>query len=233
MNCVTKIAEYSYKNSSSTNVGSGFDTDSGAFNSPDRIESAFGGDNGVLSSSSTLNVPEFTSSTPSTTSDFVEYSSTGPNGEQIRGYKKTFSSSTTSTKTRQYGGSGGSLQLATESIRDSISPIQARSSSSMSKLNQVDSVSSSSINHHHQHHHDGSCDHSHQTQLKRPSSGGEGKMAYTYRREEKREETSRSSTTPKDFSRKNVKWSDQSNKENIDQLIKDIDLLPDPDLDKG
>lgn len=206
--------------------------DSGAFDATDRIESAFGG----TSSSSTFNVPEFSSSTPSGTSDYVEYTSTGPNGEEIRGYKKTFTSSTTSTKSRNFGGSGtfgdgGSLKLQTESIRDhSISPIPGRSSSSMSKLHHQEEVRREESSREHQH--SSACSHAHPSHglTKRPSSGGE-KLAYSYHREEKRESRGGGGQTPRETppSRKNVKWSaDLSNKENVD-----IDFLPDPDLDKG
>ena len=99
----------------------------------------------------------------------------------------------------------------------------------MSKLNQEirEEHSSSSS-----HRHSNLCDHAHHSHglQKRPASSGE-KVAYTYRREEKREsKSSGGQQTPRETppSRKNVKWSDRENKENID-----IDFLPDPDLDKG
>lgn len=227
------------------------DIDSG-LDASERIESAFGGTSGTTSASTFHNLPSssseqlFSASTPeqgSTT--YEEINTIGPNGEAIRGYKKTFTSSTTSTKTRSYGGAGsgvsggssGSLQLQSEGLRQSISPIPVRSSSSMSKLLNQEASSalhehneSCASGHSHEHRHSSSSGHS-----KRPASSGEKAVQYSYRREEKRE--SRSSTTPRESTRKNVKWSDayhqqQANKENVIDL-KDIDFLPDPDLDKG
>ncbi|XP_027202989.2 uncharacterized protein LOC113796898 isoform X2 [Dermatophagoides pteronyssinus] len=152
---------------------------------------------------------------------------------------KTFTTQQTTTKTTRYGSDGA---LRTETTTESgpyirqTSPMPARSSSSMSKLT---------------HHIDENCKHQHghhQKVLKsnsRPlTMDGNPPAGYSLYHVERREETSRTSsgggsqipTTP---SRK-VKFQDEEyiNRKEFEQACsslqsstKDIDILPDPELD--
>lgn len=152
---------------------------------------------------------------------------------------KTFTTQQTTTKTTRYGSDGA---LRSETTIDSTtpymrqtSPMPARSSSSMSKLtHHVDE----NCKHGHHHHH-------HNQKITKPAG-------YSLYHVERREETTRSSsggsgdggtqpisTTPTGSSRK-VKFQDEEfiNRKEFEQACsslqsstKDIDILPDPELD--
>lgn len=154
---------------------------------------------------------------------------------------KTFTTQQTTTKTTRYGSDGA---LRSETTIDSTtpymrqtSPMPARSSSSMSKLtHHVDE----NCKHGHHHHH-------HNQKITKPAG-------YSLYHVERREETTRSSsggsgdggtqpisTTPTGSSRK-VKFQDEEfiNRKEFEQACsslqsstKDIDILPDPELDTG
>lgn len=156
---------------------------------------------------------------------------------------KTFSTQQTTTKTTRYGSDGA---LRTETTLDSTpyvrktSPMPARSSSSMSKLtHQIDE----SCKHGHHHHHQKSNTHP----LK---MDGNPPAGYSLYHVERREETTRTSsggsdaaqipTTP--TSSRKVKFQDDEfiNRKEFEQACsslqsstKDIDILPDPELDTG
>lgn len=175
----------------------------------------------------------FTSSSSPIETNVIEYQTA--DGGVARRVMKTFTTQQTTTKTTRYG-SDGSLRTTEITDNRRTSPIPARSSSSMSKLSQVD---------------ESSCKHTHRHQTSKPKStsrplkiddninypGGEYKLYHMERREETTTHSAQPPVTP--TSSRKVKFQDETEfmdkefKEACSSLSKDIDVLPDPELDNG
>lgn len=174
----------------------------------------------------------FTSSSSPIEKTIIEYQT--PDGGVARRVMKTFTTQQTTTKTTRYG-SDGSLRTTEITDNRRTSPVPARSSSSMSKLSQVDETSS--------------CKHTHRHQTQKPKSNsrpltiddnispsGEYKLYHMERREETTTHSTQPPVTP--TSSRKVKFQDEEFmdrefKEACSSLTKDIDVLPDPELDNG
>lgn len=207
--------EYSFKSSTGVDILGG-----DSANGSEIITSAFG--SSTPTSSNLLSEQVSVATPASLTSDFVDYHSIGSGNESsLKGYKKVFTSSTTKTKSTKYG-SNESLPKAEPLAM--AAPTPARSSSSMSKL-EVEQ---------HKHSHDCSHDHGPPVKQQRPSSGAsrgavEAKYSYSLERTSTSSSPSKSRNTLPNTARK-VKFSDQNREI---EFSKDIDSLPDPELEKG
>ncbi|KAI7685937.1 Paxillin [Sarcoptes scabiei] len=213
-------AQYQVYSESSYSKEGGYGSKSPIMINEGGISSAFDGSPSSGLGTSTQDYSYTSSSTPVETV-VTEYQT--PDGGLARRVMKTFTTEQTTTRTTRYG-SDGSLKTETYgSNQRRISPMPARSSSSMSKLSQVEERSCSSE--------------SKQKTQSKPSNDG-GYRLYSM---ERREETTRSSnggartpTTPTSY--RKVKFNDESYENEFQQACsslsnKDIDILPDPDLD--